>query len=528
MESELFRQLDNRWKATMKILLGEEVGSMKEYEAWLLGRNRPMVNRKSSVSGKEVSFVLPDYPQSRILSLDEIDFSQKFAPLSINDVKDIDSIAAAVKERAYYTGNINLGNSKFIEGSTDVIESFYVYESGQVSFSKYIAYGYNLEYSECVFGAMNYGNSSFCTQISNAIKMVRSMELYSCANCQDSYYSHRLFNCRDSMFCFNLRNASHAIGNLKLPPDKYMALKKKLVSEMAAELKKNKSLPSLIDVVGDTAPDPAIVAEMKGKYRKPKEPPVSRAPIEKAFQSTTGIIFGKPLAGVEKYGKWLSGHIRETRKGVSVLSGEAMVVADHAQYFRYPKKRLVGEQESLFLGAELALAENDLEGLGFRNVGARIGKIAFFHPGYEEGKLSNNIESIMNVDAVNSFRSVLNLQSKNCAYNYYVLEGESIFGCNSIRKSAFLANCYNSARMNRCFEVDSSRDCSDAYFCQNCENVQGAMFSFNQKNRRNIIGNAEYSKEEYAKIKGALCAQMSGELEKTHALRHSIFTIGKD
>jgi hypothetical protein len=307
-----------------------------------------------------------------------------------------------------------------------------------------------------------------------------------------------------------------------------MALKKKLVSEMASELKKNKSLPSLIDIVGDTAPDPRIIAEMRGKFMKPKEKPMSRAPIEKAFQSTTGVIFGKPLQGIEKYGNWLSEHIRETRKGASALSGEAMVVADHAQYFRYPKNRLVGEEESLFLGAELALGEKELEGLSLKNVGDRIGKIAFFRPGYEEGKLSNNIESIMNVDVTNAFRSVLNLQSKNCAYNYYVLECESMFGCNSVRKSAFLIHCYNSARMNRCFEVDSSRDCSDAYFCQNCENVQSAMFSFNLKNKRNVIGNAEYSKEEYAKIKGALCAQIVSELEKTHALRHSIFTIGKD
>ncbi|MCX6770906.1 MAG: hypothetical protein NTX79_02520 [Candidatus Micrarchaeota archaeon] len=528
MESELFRSLDGKWKSTMKILLGEEFGSMKEYEKWLLGRNRPRITRKSAISGKEVSFVLPDYPQSRILSLEEIDFQKSFAPLSINEVKDIDSIAAAVKERAYYTGNIHLGNSKFIEGSTDIIESFYIYDSGQVSFSKYIAYGYNLEYSECVFGAMNYGNSSFCTQISNAIKIVRSLEMYSCFDCQDSYYSHRLFNCKNTMFCFNLRNASHAIGNLKLAPDKYTALKKKLVSEMAAELKKNKSLPSLIDIVGDSAPDPAMMAALRGKFVKPKEKPVSRAPIEKAFQSTTGVIFGKPLAGIEKYGAWLSEHIRETRKGISALSGEEFVVANHAQYFRYPKSRLVGEEESLFLGAELALTEKDLEGLSLKNVGGRIGKIAFFRPGYEEGKLSNNIESIMDVDVTNAFRSVLNLQSKNCAYNYYMLECESMFGCNSIRKSAFLVRCYNSARMNRCFEVDSSRDCSDAYFCQNCENVQSAMFSFNLKNKRNVIGNAEYSKEEYAKIKNSLCAQIVSELEKTHALRHSIFTIGKD
>ena len=53
------------------------------------------------------------------------------------------------------------------------------------------------------------------------------------------------------------------------------------------------------------------------------------------------------------------------------------------------------------------------------------------------------------------------------------------------------------------------------------------MFSFNLKDR-NGIGNAEYSKDEYTHIKKALCAQITSELEKTHALHLSIFSIGKD
>jgi len=526
MDNELYRQLDSKWKSTARILFGEELGGMREYEAWLSKSNRQRTRRKSSVSGKEVTFVLPGYPEKRIMSLEEVDFTKTYAPLSINEIKDIDSIVAAVKERAYYTGNIHLGNSKFIEASTDVIESFYVYGSAQVSFSKYIAYGYNLEYSECVFGAMNYGNSSFCSQISNAIKMARCLELYTCFDCQDSYYSHRLFNCKNAMFCFNLRNASHAIGNLKLAPDKYAVLKKKLVAEMAQQLKRDKRLPSLMEIVGDSAPDAAAVDAVKAKLKKGKAAPQSKAPIEKAFQSTTGILLGKPLSGLEKYEEWLRQDIRKMKEGKSAISGARVIVADHGRYFAYPQKRLVGEEESLACG-EIALGEQEVSSLSFSKAGERIGKIAFFYPGMDSGKLSNNIESIMNVDATNSFRTVLTLQSKNCAYNYYMLECESMFGCNSIRKSAFLIRCFNSARMNRCLEVDSSRDCSDLYYCQNCENVQSGMFSFNLKNRKHVIGNAEYEPAKYVQMKQALCEQLAGELEKTNGLRHSIFSIGK-
>ena len=49
------------------------------------------------------------------MSFDEIDFGRKFEPLCIDDTKDIDSILEAVRERIYYSGNIILGTSQFVE-----------------------------------------------------------------------------------------------------------------------------------------------------------------------------------------------------------------------------------------------------------------------------------------------------------------------------------------------------------------------------------------------------------------------------
>ncbi|MCX6777472.1 MAG: hypothetical protein NT157_01145, partial [Candidatus Micrarchaeota archaeon] len=141
--NELYDELNRRWKTTCKVVLGEEVGEFHEFGEWLSEHNRPRFSKKSAISEKKVSLVLPHYANTaRFVSLDEVDFNKKFEPLRINEVKDIDSIIGAVRERAYYAGNIQLGNSRFIEGSTDVIESFYVYDSTQISFSKHIAYGY--------------------------------------------------------------------------------------------------------------------------------------------------------------------------------------------------------------------------------------------------------------------------------------------------------------------------------------------------------------------------------------------------
>jgi len=209
----------------------------------------------------------------------------------------------------------------------------------------------------------------------------------------------------------------------------------------------------------------------------------------------------------------------------SAVSGNEIVVADHANYFEFPAERIVSEQEAMQLGELLKTDREDVETLSFNNVEKLLGKIAFFCPEVNAGKNSNNIRSQKNVDAVNFFRSTLNLYSRNGAYNYYVLHSEYVYGCNSVRKSSFLINCYLSAKLSRCFEVDSSRDCSGCYFVHNCENVHDSLFCFNLKNRRNSIGNTELEKEKCFVLRNELVSQMADEIEKTGKLNISILNL---
>ena len=70
---------------------------------------------------------------------------------------------------------------------------------------------------------------------------VSSSDLYSCFNCK---------NCMDAMFCFNQNSKRHAIGNLELPKEKYLVIKKKLLSEIAEELEAKKRFPSVFEAAG--------------------------------------------------------------------------------------------------------------------------------------------------------------------------------------------------------------------------------------------------------------------------------------
>jgi len=52
------------------------------------------------------------------------------------------------------------------------------------------------------------------------------------------------------------------------------------------------------------------------------------------------------------------------------------------------------------------------------------------------------------------------------------------------------------------------------------------MFCFNIKNKSYAIGNVEVGKEEYAKVKKMLLAEIGRRLEKDKKLKLDIYTIG--
>ena len=56
MSSETYDVLNNAWKKTCNLLLGEEIGELKDYEPYLKELIDRNVYRKSSISGKEVAF----------------------------------------------------------------------------------------------------------------------------------------------------------------------------------------------------------------------------------------------------------------------------------------------------------------------------------------------------------------------------------------------------------------------------------------------------------------------------------------
>ena len=523
MESETYRELDRQWRATCRAVLGGEIGPLDEYSEWLSGLNDPLAIRKSSSSGKPVVMTGENYCKgARVLDLSEANFMQKFEPLSINEIKDIDSLLEAVNERAAYCGNIVIGNSKFAESSSEVSDSFYVYRSVRISGCKNVAHSQWMRLSENIFGTNEGGESSFCIRCGIVYRNSRSFELWIGGNTSDSYYSYGLEDCKDCMFCFNLIGRSNSIGNLQLSRDKYSGLKTKLLSELRAELNENRRLPSLIELVSQEKPDHAQArAICDGLSESARDRDKSR--LEQAFTEASSLVLGAPLKGIDNYAQWLSRYTIVTRDSKSVLGGARLQASDYPVMKELPSNRLVTQEEALVLGEKLKSPQKLAEAPSLSNAANILSPIAYFPPERRLGTYKNLVACQWGSDSTDCYRTCVASHDKCCGYNAWPRNSEHIFGGGIIFHSEFCFKCFDGVQLKRCFEVDSGRSCSDTWFSHNVEGMQNAILCFNTKSKRYAVGNAEVGREAFSRVKAVVQDYVLSELGKRKDCPLSIF-----
>jgi hypothetical protein len=107
-------------------------------------------------------------------------------------------------------------------------------------FSQYLAYSYWGRHSTYLFGCNVVFDSSFCIRTNFSLDIKRGFEVDNCSHCSDIYFSHNCEGVQDSMFCFNAKSKTHAIGNAKLETSQYAKIKEKLLQEIGETLEKNK------------------------------------------------------------------------------------------------------------------------------------------------------------------------------------------------------------------------------------------------------------------------------------------------
>jgi hypothetical protein len=523
-ETETLRVLDGRFAAVCRMLLGKEVGGLRQYEGWLMPKYEKLEAAKSSLSGRSMFHPSGIYPKnSSWIAHEEVDFTKSFPPLGINEMKDIDSVAEAVRERVVYCGGAVLGNSGFVAQSTNITDSYYLFHCSRIAFSKYIAYGVFGSLSEDMYGCYSFGTSSHCIGGAGQVYSHRCMEISASDYCSDCYYSHHLSNCQDCMFSFHLKGKRNCIGNAQLEKEKYQKIRASLLEQMRSELESKGKLPTLLELFFGSLGKPLSINGLPQSEPQGQQPAPAWA--ESAFSKVTRTVLGKELSGIDQYGKWLWRHVRAMEPGRTV-GGADIMVPHYADFEFAPRERLLDEKEANWFGQNVSIGKEKAEKLDFASVPKSIGGIACLCPQWLVGQNGGLSQTPISIGSQNMHRSVIPMESKVGAYSFLQRNSDNAFGCNIIRNSSMCIKCFDSAKLNRCFEVDTSDNCADSYFLHNCENVRDSMFCFNVKNMANAIGNAQLPLEQYKQVKSALLGQMTDELQRTKKLHLDIFNIG--
>jgi len=512
----IYDKLNAMWKSYTRSVLQGEVGELKEFVDFI-AYSHEKIKHSKLVGGVLVS---PEHYENteRIKPLSQVDFTRMYEPLKIDEMKDIDSIVEAIQERIYYTGNIILGNSRNVEKSTSIFDSIYIYRSAEIYNTKYSMFSERVRNANVIFGSGWGGEYEFTFNLDEAGLVKRAFSVIGAEVSSDIFYSSGIINSQEVMFSFGIYAKHNVIGNRELPPDKYLSIKKALLEQLRDELKKNKRVPLLIDLVGhgegDIEVDPSqfgISKERTDVNENEKEL------IDKSFSSVTKTILGKEINDVDSVKNTLMNRVPELVYTTSRITGKKIQAHED---LKSVKDRVV-EYDHIFKLSELVKIDVDKDLSGIFNM---CEEKMFICNESRQGENGNLFETIIPVWAHNAYRSVAPIRSKYIAYSYWPTSVEHGYGVSTVLGGTYIINVYTSKQIKRGFEVDNSRSSSDIYYCHNCEDVQEGMFSFNVKGKRNVIGNAELDSNTYHRIKKSLLEQIAEEFAN-NKLKYDIYTI---
>ncbi|MFH1470281.1 MAG: hypothetical protein ABIF01_00880, partial [Candidatus Micrarchaeota archaeon] len=462
------------------------------------------------------------YPEdARYVSQDEIDYLKKAPPLSINEIKDLDSLLEAIADRVSYAGNKVFGNSASIEKGDNCSDSFFVYDSHTVLSSKYVALSaYVRSGSEYIFGSSPLLRGKYLIRVIGAENLTRAFETYVTTNSSDMFFSMYCHGCSHIMFSFNQKGKRHVIGNLELPKERYFELRKKLISESREHIEKHKSFYSIFDF-------PPPTNEELGMAKVPKIPRLqgSMKEIDDAFADTTRLILGEELRPIKKYEKFLTGRVEKVTTAKSPFGNDV----SYAKYFwgaNAPKERMVTSEEGRETG-KIHVRPEDLEGLTLEKMIELMAPIAYYPVQFKEGKNINTTETVCMYHSIDTYQVSDATYSKKCAYCVHMQECEDVFGSGVLMVgSTYSIRCYDCVNVTMCMDLDSCKNCHRCMLCHNCEGLSDCMFCFNAKSLRYAIGNVEVGKERYERIRKMIVGEMLKRIEREGDIGFDICSLG--
>ncbi len=243
--------------------------------------------------------------------------------------------------------------------------------------------------------------------------------------------------------------------------------------------------------------------------------------LDAAFALTTRLLFGKELPPIPKYEAWLKQRVPPGRRMKSCLGHGSAYVPIYGALKALPAEKVASEEDlAVASSAKLGGADYSLAGIV-----RELPKFAYFVPTYAQGRNMGVEDSFLYLDCMNIRGCFDPFTSKNCAFVHSIMDAEGIFGMYRIDNAKFSIHCYNSINVQRCFEMDGAKNCSDSMFCHNVEGLDNCIFCFNTKGKRYAVGNLEVGKEKFLEFKQKLLARIVPELEAKGRLDFDIYDL---
>ncbi|VVC01859.1 Uncharacterised protein [uncultured archaeon] len=515
-----FAAVDAAFQTYCRIMFGRPVGGLLEFEPYLREAMLPYAIMKSCVSGKDVYMSGPHYPKGgRFAGPGEL-AQVKQPPVSINDIKDADSLFRAAGEQFVYCGNKVFGrniNTALVDNSINCIDVYYSHNVRNVKKAAYVSC---VRESEYVFGIPAFPKINYSMRCLEGINVNRMFETYYSNHCSDMYYSFNCYNCSEVIFGFNLRGRRHVIGNVQLDAARYSELKKKLASEIAEELSKRKRAFSISDMAR------MGVSERKGGDEYELIPTVpAPASVEKAFSETAKIVLGVERSGISQYAPFLQKRALPVKKlrgkyGSAVYRPETPLVNTLPAGILCTREEAMAEDKPLVGEKELALP--------LRELASAVAKKASITLEMVEGETREVPEITQAIDSTECWSSWDATSSTRSACSTGIIQSKYIFGGYfRMLDSEFCINCYDMVEAKRCFELDSSSKAIGCYFCHNVEGCEECIFCCNAKGLRHAVFNQQLPKGEYLRVKKMLLDYVNAELDRGKTIGQSVFSLVK-
>jgi hypothetical protein len=233
--------------------------------------------------------------------------------------------------------------------------------------------------------------------------------------------------------------------------------------------------------------------------------------VNNSWKSTTNILFGKTMPDLKEYDAYL----REPLIGKSVksfVSGKDVFVTSmqydqKARIFDYETERK--EVDSLLSKPIDINRIKDIDSI-FEDVQEKV-----IYSGNKVLGNSHYVENSDNVtDSTYVLKSSMIFSGKYIAYSYMLRKSEYAFASTSSGDSTMIIRCFYNNAIRRCFECVTTANASDCFFCHNVMDSADCIFTFNQRGKRNMIGNVQLNKEQYASLKNKLISEAIDDLNR--------------